>query len=79
MRFITVAGSEPSRNPVIAVMISLASRPYSREIDDAAVVPAAWQPEQDVAPGGGAEAASAGALDAITVATPNAMRKAFII
>ena len=33
MRFITVAGSEPSRNPVIAVMISPASRPYSRETD----------------------------------------------
>ena len=75
MRFMTVAGIEPSRNPVIAVMISLASRPFSRLID----VPVPWQPEQDAAPGGGAEAASAGMADAMTAATDIAMREAFII
>jgi hypothetical protein len=60
-------------------MISLASRPYRRETDVAAVVPTAWHPEQDAAPGGAAEAASAGTADATTVATPIAMRNAFII
>ena len=65
MRFITVEGSEPSRNPVIAVMISPASRPYRRGM--AAAAPE-WQPEQDAAPGGGSEAASTGKLDAMTVA-----------
>src|SRR5882757_3888083 len=78
MRFITVAGSEPSRNPAIAVMISPASRPYSRETDPAAAAPVVWQPEQDVAPGGGSEAASAGRLDATTVAIATATRSAFI-
>src|SRR6185436_5980821 len=58
MRPITVAGSEPSRNPVIAVMISLASRPYSRATDEAGAVPVAWHPEHDVAPGGAGEAAT---------------------
>jgi hypothetical protein len=29
-------------------------------MDEAAAAPAAWQPEQDVAPGGGTEAASSG-------------------
>ena len=61
MRFMTVAGSEPSRNPVIAVMISSALRPYSRDTEEAAVAPEVWQPEQDAAPGGGSEAASTGA------------------
>jgi len=75
MRFITVAGSEPSRNPAIAVTILPASRPYSREIDEAAVAPAEWQPEQDAAPGGGSEAASTGRLHATAAAIPTATRK----
>jgi hypothetical protein len=61
MRFITVAGSEPSRNPVIAVMISSALRPYRRDTEEeAAATPELWQPEQDAAPGGGSEAARSG-------------------
>src|SRR5215216_6222339 len=78
MRFITVAGAEPSRNPAIAVMISPASRPYSRDTGEAAAAPEVWQPEQDAAPGGGSEAASTGRLDAMTVATEAATRSAFI-
>src|SRR5258705_13778258 len=78
MRFMTVAGSEPARNPAIAVMISPASRPYSRETDPAAAAPVVWQPEHDAAPGGGSEAASAGRLHATTVAIAIATRNAFI-
>jgi hypothetical protein len=78
MRFMTVAGSEPSRNPVIAVMISSALRPYSRDTEEAAAAPEVWQPEQDVAPGGGSEAASTGGLDAMTVAIATATHSAFI-
>ena len=76
MRFITVEGSVPSRNPVIAVVISPASRPFSRGMRLAA--PAEWQPEQEAAPGGGAEAAITGTPDATIIAKPNAMRSAFI-
>jgi hypothetical protein len=47
-------------------MISLASRPWMRGIADDAAPCAAWQPEHEVAPGGGADAASAGLTDAIT-------------
>src|SRR5215204_6055622 len=78
IRFITVAGSEPSRNPVIAVMISPASRPYSRDTEEAEVAPAGWQPEQDAAPGGGREAASAGMPDAAIVAIPSMTGHVFI-
>src|SRR6186713_755898 len=77
MRFITVAGSEPLRNPVIAVMISSALRPYSRDTE-AAAAPAVWQPEQAAAPGGGSEAASTGEPDAMTVAIATATHRAFI-
>jgi hypothetical protein len=59
-------------------MTSPASRPYSRETDEAAVAPAEWQPEQDAAPGGGSEAASTGGLHATTVAIPTATRNALI-
>jgi hypothetical protein len=78
MRVMTVEGSEPSRNPVIAVMISPASRPYSRETELAVAAPAAWQPEQAAAPGGGSEAASSGVLDATAAAIPTATHNAFM-
>src|SRR6185436_1810336 len=78
MRFITVAGSEPSRKPVIAVVISPASRPYSRDTDEAEAAPAAWQPEQDAAPGGGREAAMTCAIDTTIVAMPRRTGSAFI-
>ena len=78
MRFITVAGSEPSRNPVIAVMMSPALRPYSRETGEAGTAPVAWQPEQDAAPGGGSDAASSGEPDAMTVAIAMATQNVFI-
>src|SRR5882724_3102130 len=77
MRFMTVAGREPSRNPAIAVVISPASRPYSRGMTEA-VAPEEWQPEQDVAPGGGSEAASSGWYHATAMATATARRNAFI-
>src|SRR4029453_17088654 len=79
MRFITVAGGEPSRNPVIPVMISWALRPYSRDTGEAAAAPEVWQPEQDAAPDGGSEAASTGRLDAMTVIIATAHRTAFIV
>ena len=78
MRFITVAGIDPSRKPVIAVMISPALRPYSREMGEAGAAPAAWQPEQDAAPGGGSEAASSGELDATIVVIAMATQNVFI-
>jgi hypothetical protein len=59
-------------------MISPASRPYSRETGEAGTAPAAWQPEQDAAPGGGSEAASTGEVDAATVAIAMATQNAFI-
>jgi hypothetical protein len=43
-----------------------------------AAAAAEWQPEQDAAPGGGAEAAGAGTPDATIIAKLNAMRSAFI-
>src|SRR5437879_2679335 len=78
MRFMTVAGSEPSRKPVIAVMISPASRPYRRATGEPAAAFDEWQPEQDDAPGGGSEAASSGGLHATAMATAIARRNAFI-
>jgi hypothetical protein len=44
----------------------------------AAAARAEWHPEQDVAPGGGSEAARTGTAHAMIVAIPTAMRNGFM-
>ena len=68
----------PERRAYTRRECSPASRPCSRETDVPATAPAAWQPEQATAPGGGSDAASTGGVHATTVAIPTATHNAFI-
>src|SRR5262249_57815590 len=56
MRSITVAGRWPARNAFIAAVISVAGRPPRRGTGVATDALAAWQPEQELAPGGASAA-----------------------
>ena len=58
MRSITVAGRCPARKACIAATISAAGRPTRRGTGVCTAALAAWQPEQELAPGGASAAAA---------------------
>src|SRR5262249_60472788 len=80
MRSITVDGRWPERKACIASTVSAALRPCSGGTDVSTPLRAGWQPEQELAPGGGtadpivAGCAQAAPADTSMMAVPIRMR-----
>ena len=62
IRAITVDGRSPERKACIAATISAGSRPRSGGTFASADALGGWQPEHEIAPGGGSAAAAAVAI-----------------